>query len=184
MKRDALATSAVQPAAKRQRRQLHELDAAASTPKVPTTCTSTHTTTFDDSVPASMPFCPPDDMPCCPPDHVEPVEPSPLAAPTPESTSLYCMSCVTPELVVAATPFPTSATVTEKCKACVEKSKKCSTLRKGNLRLNRRVAELKQTIRELESVSSHYAVCCFKFVIDFLLFDYFPRGICSVYMEI
>ena len=115
-----------------------------------TTCTETSTSTAD--VPASMPFCPPDDMADCPPDNVEPVQPPPLAAPTAESTSIS-MSSVTTEPPVAATTFSTPATATEKCKACLKKSKKCSTLRKGNLRLSQKVAELKQTIRELQSVS-------------------------------
>ncbi|KAK2567855.1 hypothetical protein P5673_007739, partial [Acropora cervicornis] len=143
LKRDALATSAVQPATKRGRGEPHAYVVDAVT-----ACTETLTSTSD--VPVSMPFCPPNDMPDCPPDNVEPVQPPPLAAPTAEWTSLS-MSSVTPEPPVVATTFATPATATEKCKACLEKSKKCSTLRKGNLRLRRKVAELKQTIRELQS---------------------------------
>lgn len=107
-----------------------------------------------------MPFSPPDDKCDCPPDNVEPVQPPPLAAPTAESTSIS-MSTVTLEPPVAATTFSTPATATEKCKVCLEKSKICSTLRKGNLWLSRKVSKLKQTTRELQSVSSYiqYVVC-------------------------
>lgn len=115
-----------------------------------TACTETFTCTSD--VPAPMPFCPPDDMSDCLPDNVESIQSPPLAAPTAESTSLS-MSSVTPEPPVAATIVFTPVTAPDKCKACLEKSRKCSTLRKGKLRLSRKVAELKQTIRELRSVS-------------------------------
>ena len=126
---------------KKPRSQLHVLAEGAGS-----TCN-----TSNDSVSVNSPpllICPLDD-----------VDPSPLpAVPTSVSTPAA-------EPYAAATPLLAPATSTDKCSACLERSRKGSTLRKGNLRLRRKVAELKQTIRELQSVSSNFIkirnmTCC------------------------
>ena len=56
-------------------------------------------------------------------------------------------------VTASSTTFSTPATSRVKCKKCIDKSRKLSDAKKGNRRLRKRVAELKQTIRELRSVS-------------------------------
>ena len=167
MKRETLSAATDQLAVKQRKKQkeqrnLPENTAVSSTPTTASSTTICNHVSVPSVASTSVGSGPKTPLPysdysldSLPDVNLESVDTSRLdvAAPSPTSTPASTASLLTPESALSDTVL--SATGTEKCKACTAKFRKCSTLRKGNIRLRRKVAELKKTIRGLQSVSSY-----------------------------
>ena len=105
--------------------------------------------------------------------HKDPVSPK---QPQPELTDIFSevesTSTTTSAIVRNVEAFPGS---TETCRSCVTKTKKCDTLQRTNRRLKRKIAELKQTIRDRKNVSIYILkLKCFFYIQLKKLLTFYP----------